>query len=112
MRVGVVADIHLPFDHPMYLDFCQDVFSAWGVDRVHFAGDVVEAHKLSFHDHESDSMSAEDEASQAILGIQRWRKAFPKASVSIGNHDERHYRKANRHEIGRASCRERVYVLV
>lgn len=94
MRVGIVGDLHLPFGHPRYLDFCSDTFQAWKVDHVHFVGDVVDAHALGFWQLDPNGHSAESEAQLAADALEIWRSRFPKATVSIGNHDERHYRKA------------------
>ena len=99
MRVGVVPDLHLPFDHPMFLRFCKDMFRKWKVNAIHFAGDIVDAHALSFHDPEMDAHGAEDEAELAAESMQKWKKAFPNATVSIGNHDQRHYNRAKRYGI-------------
>jgi len=95
-KVGIVGDLHLPFTHPLYLDFCQDVFEAWDVDTVHLIGDVIDHHALGFWEHDPDGESASDEATRAHDGLRDWVKAFPAARVSIGNHDERHYRRAKR----------------
>lgn len=96
MRVGVVGDIHLPFTHPLYLQFCLDVFEAWGVDHVHLIGDVVDLHALSFYDIDPNGHSPEREAELAQDMLRDWVAAFPSSTVSIGNHDNRHYRRAQR----------------
>lgn len=95
-RVGVIADIHEPFAHPMYLRFCQDTFSLWNVNKIHFIGDVVDNHAISFWDHDPDGHSGNDEATKAAERLDKWKEAFPKATVSIGNHDERHFRLAKK----------------
>ena len=95
-KVGIVGDLHQPFTHPGYLRFCQDVFESWGVDKVVIIGDVVDQHRLSFHDQDPSGHSAEMEAEKAYEGVQKWYVAFPKAMVCIGNHDERHYRVARK----------------
>lgn len=96
MRVGIVGDIHLPFTHPLYLRFCLDVFDAWAVDRIHFAGDIVDQHALGFWDLDPNGHSANMEADLAAEMLKDWVAYFPEASVSIGNHDERHFRKARK----------------
>jgi predicted phosphodiesterase len=94
MRIGIVGDLHLPFDHPGYLHFCMDTFDQWQVDHVHFIGDVVEHHRLSQWEDNPEGHSAEREAELAQECVDRWTKVWPEATVSIGNHDNRHYRKA------------------
>ncbi len=71
MRVGIVGDLHLPFEHPHYLDFCRDTFRHW-------------------------KLSASDEASEASVRLRSWQKAFPVAEVAIGNHDARCFRTAHK----------------
>lgn len=94
MRIGIVGDIHLPFEHPRYREFCADVFDAWDVDKVHFAGDIVDQHALGFWDHDPDGFSASGELTEAVKKMRLWHATFDDASVSIGNHDARHFRAA------------------
>lgn len=96
MRIGIVGDVHEPFTHPMYRRFVQDVFTQWRVNHVHFIGDIVDLHALSFWEHDPNGMSAEGESAEAARGVEAWRETFPRATVSIGNHDERQYRKARK----------------
>ncbi len=95
-RIGIVGDLHEPFTHPMYSRFIQDTFALWGVTKVHFIGDIVDCHALGFWEHDPNGMSAEDERVKASVGVAKWYKLFPEASVSIGNHDERHFRVARK----------------
>lgn len=94
--IGIVGDVHLPFAHPGYRAFCQDTFKKYHVDEVVMIGDVVDMHALSFHDHDPNGMSAEDEAAKAACGVKQWYKAFPDAKVCIGNHDARQFRAAQK----------------
>ena len=96
MKIGIVADLHLPFGHPLYLDFCCDVFAAWGVSKIHLAGDVVDLHSISFWDSDPNGLSAESEAEAAEIEVARWYRTFSKATVSVGNHDERVFRVAKK----------------
>jgi predicted phosphodiesterase len=72
----------------------QDTFEAWGVTQVHFAGDIVDSHAINFHEHDPDGYSPREEADKAEKAIEDWYSTFPKATVSIGNHDELHFRRA------------------
>lgn len=96
MRVGIVGDVHLPFEHAHYLRFCLDVFKAWKVDHIHLIGDIVDGHALSFWEHNPNGRSAEDEAAEALEKMKEWKKRIKAATVSIGNHDARHYRTARK----------------
>ena len=96
MRTLIIGDVRLPFEHAGYLQFCLDIYDSWNCDTVVFIGDIVDAHALSFWDHDPNGMSAEEEAVQALERLVEWKRAFRIAKVCIGNHDERHYRKAKK----------------
>ena len=96
MSVLIVADPHLPFCHPRYLDFCVWVKKKWRCSEVVFIGDIIDLHALSFHEHDPNGMSPEQECVEAEKCLQIWHKAFPKARVCIGNHDARAIRMARR----------------
>lgn len=96
MKIGNIGDLHEPFAHPLYMEFCQDTFRKYRVDRVHFSGDIVDGHAISFWDHDPNGMSAEDESATAEQKVARWHRTFKDADVDIGNHDERHYRVARK----------------
>lgn len=93
-RVLVIGDIHAPAEHPGYLDFVTEIREQWQCDRVHFIGDVVDHHAISFHAHHPDAPGPKDEKELAQRCIDRWYKRFPDASVNIGNHDARIIRLA------------------
>jgi predicted phosphodiesterase len=99
MRIGVVGDLHAPFIHPMYRRFCMDTFAKWRVSHVHFIGDIVDLHALSFWDHNPNGQSAEDEHNEAAADVKLWHRTFGDSTVSIGNHDARHYRLARKHGL-------------
>jgi len=88
-RVLVIGDIHEPVSHPGYLSFCQDLHKAWNCNAVVFIGDVADFQAISFHTIHPECPGPGDEYMLAKQKIQKWYKAFPKAKVCIGNHDER-----------------------
>ena len=87
MVVGIVGDVHEPFTHPKYFDFVQDVFNKMHVEEVVFIGDIADNHALSYHESDPDGYSAGEEVVATQRKLQRWHKAFPNASVTVGNHD-------------------------
>ncbi len=89
MRVLVVGDIHEPVSHPGYLKFNQDLRDKYRCDHVVLIGDVIDWHAVSFHAHHPEAPGPSDEYELALAGVEKWVKAFPKALVCIGNHDER-----------------------
>lgn len=88
-RVLAIGDLHLPVCHPNYLWFCQDTARSWKCDTIVLLGDVIDHHAISFHARHPDCPGPKDEFELANSALQPWVKAFPKAFVCIGNHDER-----------------------
>lgn len=80
----------------MYLPFCMDTFEKYRVTNIHFVGDIVDLHALSFWDHDPNGLSAKQEKDASLTIVQNWYDTFPRATVCIGNHDERHYRVARK----------------
>jgi predicted phosphodiesterase len=95
-KVLVVGDIHLPVTHPGYLRFCQDLYYQWDCDKVVFIGDIVDLHAVSFHAANPDCPGPRDEYELAFEQVKKWTKAFPVGDVTIGNHDARPERLAEK----------------
>lgn len=95
MRVLAVGDIHIPAEHPGYLEFCKSVRRKWRTTEVVFIGDVIDWHAISFHAKEHDADTAIGEYGEAKVRLKRWKQAFKNAKVCIGNHDERVERLAS-----------------
>ena len=93
-KVLAIADIHEPVSRKHYLRFCKDLYEAWGCNKVVFIGDIVDWSAISFHVNNPEAPGAMDEYSLAKKAIQKWYKAFPKATVILGNHDRRPQRVA------------------
>lgn len=95
-RVLCIADIHAPFTHPRYREFCKDLKKKYRTNTTVFIGDVTDQHALSFHEHDPDGMSPGQEKIAAKKEVAAWYKAFPVAKVCIGNHDARTIRMARK----------------
>ncbi len=93
-RILVCGDTHEPVGRKGYLRFCQDLYDEWDCDTVVHIGDVVDWTAISFHAHNPEAPGPIDEFKLALRGVQKWYKAFPKAIVTIGNHDARPRRLA------------------
>jgi len=93
-RVLVVGDIHAPFELDGYLSFLKSTAKEWNVTDVVFIGDVIDNHYSSYHESEPQTMGADEELLQAAQHLKPFYKAFPKAYVTIGNHDRIVARKA------------------
>lgn len=93
-NVLVIGDLHEPFCLDGYLEFCKEQYRKWNCTKVVFIGDIIDNHYSSYHETDPDGHSAGDELEFAIDKIAKWYKAFPHATVIIGNHDRLVYRKA------------------
>jgi len=93
-NVLVIGDLHEPFCLDSYLEFCREQQEKFNCGTVVFIGDVIDNCYSSYHDTDPDGMGAGQELDYAIQRIQDWYKVFPKAFVTIGNHDRMAYRKA------------------
>lgn len=88
-RVLVIGDIHAPCTHPGYFDFVTDVKRRFRCNKIVFIGDVVDWHGISFHAKHPDAPGPNDEYELAKECVAKWYRRFPRATVTIGNHDER-----------------------
>jgi len=93
-NVLVIGDLHEPFCLDNYLSHCIETYTKYNCDEVVFIGDIIDNHASSYHETDPDGHSAGQELKMAIQRIKEWYKAFPKATVIIGNHDRLIMRKA------------------
>ena len=110
-KVLVIGDIHEPFCLTGYLEHCKQIYKRFNCNKVVFIGDIIDSHYSSFHNTDPDGMSAKDELKASINKLSKWYKAFPKATVIIGNHDRIVYRKAFAHGISSQWIKEYKEVL-
>lgn len=93
-RVLVIGDLHCPATLTGYLEFVKDMKRKYRTDHTVFIGDVIDHASISFHKKNPEHPAAMDEYRQTMESLKRWITAFPKATVTIGNHDERVVRLA------------------
>lgn len=88
-NVLVIADTHIPFEHPDYLEFCLQQKKVYKCNQVVHIGDVCDSHASSFHTPSPDGLSPKDELTAAKLSLSKWKKAFKDVVVycTVGNHD-------------------------
>jgi len=110
-RVLVIGDLHEPFCLDGYLEFCAEQYDKFNCNTVIFIGDIIDNHYSSYHETDPDGLSGGDELSQSIKKIAKWYKAFPKATVIIGNHDRMIMRKAFTSAIPKAWIKDYKEVL-
>jgi len=90
----IIGDLHEPFSLDKYLEFCVTQYQKFNCSEVIFIGDIIDNHFASYHETSADGMGGADELEFAIQRISRWYKAFPVATVIIGNHDRMIMRKS------------------
>ena len=93
-NVLVIGDLHLPFTLDGYLEHCIKVYKKYSCDTVVFIGDILDLHFTSYHETSTEGYGATQEHDLSVEMLKKWYKAFPKAYVTIGNHDALIYRKA------------------
>lgn len=84
----VIPDLHIPFEHRHALSFCQRIYKDLKCSEVVHIGDLVDNHAISYHEHDPNGLSPEDEIRLAIRKCKAWYKAFPKVKFCRGNHDQ------------------------
>ena len=92
--VGVFSDVHIPFDHPNYLQFLKDTFKKHNITTVVCVGDLVDNHAISDYKPNPCSKGAYDELDMAIERCAEYVKAFKRVKMVLGNHDLRPFRQA------------------
>jgi metallophosphoesterase superfamily enzyme len=75
------------------------LYEQWDCDKVIFIGDVVDLHAISFHDKEPGCPGPKEEYERTKEAIKLWHDTFPKAIVTVGNHDKRVIRRAKSVDI-------------
>lgn len=93
-RVLIIPDLHEPCARPGALQFCKDVKRQHRCDEIVFIGDVTDWHSISFHARHPEMPGPKDEFKLAFKCLQKWHKAFPEATICLGNHDRRIVRLA------------------
>ncbi len=93
-RVLIIGDPHAPVTRKHYRRFCVATGKKHKCNKVLIIGDVVDWHAVSFHAANPDGPGPVDEYKLALVEVQKWYRAFPKAMVCIGNHDARPKRLA------------------
>jgi predicted phosphodiesterase len=83
----IIADTHIPFEKEGYLEFCKEQEKRFNCGRVVHIGDLVDNHAISYHEHDPDGWSPEEEMRVADKVLVKWFKAFPELYLCLGNHD-------------------------
>lgn len=97
--VGVIPDIHLPYEMNIALDFLENTFIDYGVSDIVFIGDLVDLHTVSNHGFDPNGDSPISEYQKTLDKMEIWTEKFPVAKYVMGNHDNRIQRVANQYGI-------------
>lgn len=93
-RVLVIGDLHAPAVNEKYFDFVRSIRRKFRTDQVVFIGDIIDHHVISFHRANPESPDAIREYESSFEIVKKWYKAYPNATVTVGNHDCRVHRLA------------------
>lgn len=93
-NVLIIGDTHEPFCKKGYLEHCLKVQKDYNCGTVIHIGDLVDNHAVSYHDHDPDGKSPNEEYIEALENCKKWYEAFPDVLICIGNHDRLPFRKA------------------
>jgi predicted phosphodiesterase len=86
---------HLPFEHPLYLDFIMEIKSRVKCGTVVCLGDFVDNHALSMsYLPDPNGRSPADEINEAREHAKKYYKAIPNLYYCFGNHCKRVDNKA------------------
>lgn len=101
----VIGDTHMPFVHPNYLRFLEEVADAYQPDEIVHIGDLVDHHALARFTSDPDGLSAGHEWKATLNELKRFARVFPKVKWVLGNHDKRPFNRAFDSEIPAAFLR-------
>lgn len=94
MRVLVLSDLHVPFQHKDAYAFIKSLLRKYQPQEVVFIGDLTDQHAISKWEHDPDGDAAGPELQKTIKALRPLYKMIPKAKVCLGNHDMRAYKRA------------------
>jgi len=101
LRLGIINDIHGPWEDVRGLALFLDVFSDIGIEHLIINGDLLDFFNLSQHGPKHPDVQAvlEDELGWGIEFLTNLRKKFPKTKITylFGNHEDRLDRWTIRH---------------
>lgn len=103
--VLIISDLQIPYHHPDVFKFLRYLKEKHKPDVVYNIGDLVDAHTLSFHEHDVDLKGTKEEIQATKQSIKKLAEIFPVMKIVEGNHDVRLYRMAKKAGIPRECVR-------
>lgn len=98
-RILIISDTHFPYQHPDAIDYLDLLHRKYAFTRIIHIGDEVDLHGASFHDKDPNLYGAAHELDQAIVGLRKLYKLFPKVDVLESNHGALFKRKIKHHGL-------------
>lgn len=96
-----ISDMHHPYGHQDTIPFLSAINDKYKFDSILIGGDEIDAHAISFHDHDPDLLSPGHELKAAISSIKPLYDIFPNAMILSSNHGDLFYRKGKHHGLPR-----------
>lgn len=94
MRILVIPDLQIPFQHLGALTFLKRVRDEYRPDKIVCVGDEWDNCALSRYPKNPDGLSAGDEHKKAKRASRPFYDAFPEVFLCTSNHRERLYKRA------------------
>jgi predicted phosphodiesterase len=98
--------VHLPFEHPKYLEFLKRIQDHYSIETVICLGDIVDGHSISMHDRSPDGFGASHEIEKVKEKIAEWAKVFPDMYLTYGNHDKLPFRQAHTNGLPKSMIKD------
>jgi hypothetical protein len=94
MKVLVVPDLQIPFQHKYSLTFLKRIRDQYKPDTIVNVGDEWDNCALSRYPHDPDGQSAGDEHRRAVRATKPFYREFPRMLLCDSNHRGRLYKRA------------------
>lgn len=93
-RIGVIPDMHAPYNHPDTLEFIEAVKAKYRLQDWICLGDETDGHAISFHNSSPDLASAGPELKAAREFLHKLEAMIPDMDIVHSNHGSLVYRRA------------------
>lgn len=87
-----IGDVHIPFEHENYLNFCKSLQKDFDVphENVYSVGDLTDQYHFSRYPKSPNALhTADQEIDMGREKLRKWAKAFPELKLCESNHDSR-----------------------
>lgn len=89
----LISDLHAPYWHRDTVSFLKALKTRYKPDKIISVGDEIDAHSMSFHEHNPDLLSPGKELEKAIELLQTLYTLFPVVDLMESNHGSMVYRR-------------------